>query len=387
MNQDLFIKIFEFLQCAQQELLTADAVIYQAFEENSRISQDDLRTIVNRAIASVEGLYATGSPRLTKFAYKGVCSLRDLGALNINLDDHPGQIEDIAKNVNDLKRNIGKGRPKKLYELLYNFINNLRVSNLTWDNPLSSKVISDEIIQNEIIQKLDEDNRVDFLKPVSDRVPKFLPANVEAVCKQFVDNFVPENADVSYEKYSHDGTWKEGGRTMKSTTRGILRVLKKCWNNPVLKENVNEGTYVNTVIMPVIQAALKDMPLLISCSERQSHASADRKGDIGRKPDIMVEVERNAQMYEILYAECSRMFSPPRKKLDDQVKLWRVMNDGMYWLRKFCKPEKGQFGILGVQVFRKMFRVNVLIRDEYDIHFHYRLIESEIPVRQSDVKT
>ncbi|CAG8549053.1 10227_t:CDS:1 [Paraglomus brasilianum] len=40
---------------------------------------------------------------------------------------------------------------------------------------------------------------------------------------------------------------------------------------------VNESTYVNTIIMPTIQAALKDTPLRssISCSKRQSYVSAN----------------------------------------------------------------------------------------------------------------
>ncbi|CAG8632175.1 1893_t:CDS:1, partial [Paraglomus brasilianum] len=108
-------------------------------------------------------------------------------------------------------------------------------------------------------------------------------------------------------------------------TRGIPGVLvsvkygifvrTNCWNNPVLRHefegSLNEGTYMSTVIMPAIQAALKGTPFIISCGERQSCASADRKGGKrGRKPDIMVEVRQEKTAY---------------------------------WLRKSCKPQKGQF--------------------------------------------
>jgi len=72
------------------------------------------------------------------------------------------------------------------------------------------------------------------------------------------------------------------------------------------EKSLNEGTYVSVVIMPAIRAALKDTPFIISSGERQSCASADRKGGNGRKPDIMVEVRRE-NMHEILYAECSRV--------------------------------------------------------------------------------
>lgn len=67
--------------------------------------------------------------------------------------------------------------------------------------------------------------------------------------------------------------------------------------------SLNEGTYMSTVIMPAIQAALKGTPFIISCGERQSCASADRKGGKrGRKPDIMVEVRQEKTAYEILLA-------------------------------------------------------------------------------------
>ena len=59
----------------------------------------------------------------------------------------------------------------------------------------------------------------------------------------------------------------------------------------------------------------------------------------------MVEVERAKLMHEILYAECFRISCPQQKGVDDQIKLWRETNDGMYWVRKVCKPTKGQFGI------------------------------------------
>ena len=56
------------------------------------------------------------------------------------------------------------------------------------------------------------------------------------------------------------------------------------------------------------------------------------------------------KVYELLYGECSRIFCTPQKELDNKVKLWREVNDGLYWARKGCKPEKEQFGIVGIQI-------------------------------------
>ncbi|RIA92729.1 hypothetical protein C1645_820228 [Glomus cerebriforme] len=49
---------------------------------------------------------------------------------------------------------------------------------------------------------------------------------------------------------------------------------------------------------------------------------------------------------------------------------YRETNDGLYWAQKGCKPEKEQFGIVGIQV-----------AGEDEIHRYYHLHSAEIPVR------
>lgn len=144
------------------------------------------------------------------------------------------------------------------------------------------------------------------------------------------------------------------------------------------------------MIVPAIRAALKGIPLststLVSSSERQSTASADRRGDgrTGRRPDVMFMVKRGVKKYELLYTECSRLFCTAQKEKDDEVKLWRECNDGMYWVNNSCKPNKGEFGIIGMQVAGNKLRLHALIRDMADIHRYYKLHESLIPVQRSD---
>ncbi|CAG8726862.1 6158_t:CDS:2, partial [Funneliformis caledonium] len=36
-----------------------------------------------------------------------------------------------------------------------------------------------------------------------------------------------------------------------------------------------------------------------------------------------------------------------QKERDDQVKLWREVNDRIYWTCKSCKPDKDEFRIIG----------------------------------------
>jgi hypothetical protein len=84
-------------------------------------------------------------------------------------------------------------------------------------------------------------------------------------------------------------------------------------------------------------------------AERQSAASADRKGGRGKRPDIMFLVKKQEKLYELIFVECSRLVCPDSKKVEDKAKLWRETNDGMAFVRKSCTPEDS-FATLGIQV-------------------------------------
>ncbi|CAG8796662.1 11183_t:CDS:1, partial [Gigaspora rosea] len=51
------------------------------------------------------------------------------------------------------------------------------------------------------------------------------------------------------------------------------------------------------------------------------------------------------------------------KDKDDEIKLWREANNGMYWAHKSTKPDQDEFGIVAIQVAGSIIRLNVLIRD------------------------
>ncbi|CAG8563836.1 5221_t:CDS:2, partial [Scutellospora calospora] len=72
------------------------------------------------------------------------------------------------------------------------------------------------------------------------------------------------------------------------------------------------------------------------------------------------------------------------KKLDDDIKLWRECNDGIYYTRKFLNPEKDQFGIVWIQIAGDTLYLNVLIRDTMNIHKYYNIEMVKIPVQKSD---
>lgn len=118
----------------------------------------------------------------------------------------------------------------------------------------------------------------------------------------------------------------------------------------------------------------------------------------------MFVLKHGEYIYELIYAECSRLVCTERKKRNDSVKLWREVNDGIFWTRKGCYPDKDKFGIIGIQVagmfsfsyytfhritmshtkIGRTLHLNVLIRDSGDIHRYYHLKSAEIPVQQAE---
>ncbi|RGB23476.1 hypothetical protein C1646_774447 [Rhizophagus diaphanus] len=328
MSSELYSKIYNFLVTANQEHITAISVIYQGIEEDPWISQNDLRRVVDQAIG-----------------FAKVCSLRDIGAVKMN-KERPLNSDEIKKNINELKAKLKKNTTTPINQHLYFGIDNVNISELSWMDPLASQVISDK---SEIVKKLPGQFKHTFMKPVQQMVPLSLLSAVKRKCNEFVATFI-ENHEIDLpRKLIHDGTWKETENELAISRREFwIHCKSDSWNNPAFGanfvESLNEGTYMTNVIVPAIRATLKNLPLgkstFVSSSEYQSSASANRKA---------------------------------QKERDDQVKLWREVNDGMYWTHKSCKPDKNEFGIIGVQIAGKKLYLSVLIRDMSEVHRYYRL--------------
>ena len=62
---DLYTKIYNFLLNAEEEDITAGSVIYQGIEDNPWITQNELKSIIERAVAFVKNQYDRGSSRHT----------------------------------------------------------------------------------------------------------------------------------------------------------------------------------------------------------------------------------------------------------------------------------------------------------------------------------
>ncbi|CAG8520809.1 13246_t:CDS:2 [Gigaspora rosea] len=199
------------------------------------------------------------------------------------------------------------------------------------------------------------------MKPLENMKP-VIPEIVQEKCNEFVENFSIEILDELSQKLSHNKTWKKPEEVLVEITEEILNTLDNVWRNPAFcpkfEKQQSEGTYVTDVIVPLLRAALKELSVrkitLLSTAERQSVASADRKGDgkQGKRPDVMLIEEG--------------------------------MNDGMTWVHKGCKPDKNEFGILGIQIAGKIMHLNILIKDTDKIHHLYHLCSVEIPLQPTD---
>ncbi|CAG8634224.1 42724_t:CDS:2 [Gigaspora margarita] len=303
------------------------------------------------------------------------------------------RLVDKGHNIVKLKRKLEKDL-SPLYLHLLSSVKNSSIQGLTWKNPLANQIIKDDA---SFIKSLRNNSNTKglyetFMKPIRQMKPT-LPLSVENVCREFVSNFSDSNYSGFSEKLIHDGTWKESENKILSVVNEIFKTMEDIWNNSALNFEVagvlNEGTYQSTVIVPFIRAVLKNLPfrfLFISTSERESIASADRKGDskVGRRPDIMFMVKHLDVLFEIMYVECSRLVCTSQKKVDDDIKLWRECNDGMYYTRKTLHPDKDQFGIVGIQIAEDILHLNVLIRDKTNVNRYYNIESAKIPVQKSD---
>ncbi|CAG8666949.1 22358_t:CDS:2 [Cetraspora pellucida] len=306
----------------------------------------------------------TDAEKTFENAFEGVCSLRDIGAVETN-EKRPLKSNQIAKNIDELKRKLKKNK-SRLYQSLHSSLIRVNLSKLKWRDSLASQVISDD---SKLVQELEDELRDSFTEPKRKMAPRSLPTIVQRKCKEFVDSFIEDHVTSLPRKLTHNGEWKESGPELVNVTEKILDSLRDAWNNPAFspkfEESQRESTYVNKIILPAIRASLKYLPLrkstYVSSSERKSNASADRKenGRFGKRPDIMFVMKRG----ELLYTECSHLSCSARKERDDGVKLWRETNDGSG--KKMC--------------------LNDLIRDNSDVHRYYHLHESTIPIQQLDL--
>ncbi|CAB5183399.1 unnamed protein product [Rhizophagus irregularis] len=147
-----------------------------------------------------------------------------------------------------------------------------------------------------------------------------------------------------YKKFTYNKQWIENNEELEKITTNILNVIENNWSNSAFTlefaKEQSEGTYVADIIIPYF---------LQYNAERQSIASADRI-----------------------------------KEGDDEIKLWREANNGMFWIKTLRKPEKEQFTIIGIQIAGKEIYLNALMTDKQNINRYYHLQKTEVPIQKTE---
>ncbi|POG67953.1 hypothetical protein GLOIN_2v1800021 [Rhizophagus irregularis DAOM 181602=DAOM 197198] len=370
----LYDFICNFLRIALPEHITAFSVIYQAMNEEPWIVKENLRQIFHQAITSVIPSYASNSEKYQK-----------LMSLPLKEEELPD--ETIKNNLRILKGNLKRSK-SRYAKILRKSVGKVKSSDLSWRDPLASQVLSSEM---EMVKQLPEEEYESFMEPVK-YMQASLPNSIKTTCDEFLINYDDGSTEIPPQKLSHEN-WIEKEEVLKDIAIRILNTLGEIWKNPAFSpkfaKTQSEGTYVADIIVPVIRATLKDLPIgksaYISTAERQSVASKDRRGGKGKRPDIMFIAKHMDRIYELVFAECSRIICSNVKEDDDKVKLWRELNDALYWTNRGCKlEEKNEFGILGFQVAGQKFDLYVLIRDKENISRLFLLRSVSIPTQYMD---
>ncbi len=93
--------------------------------------------------------------------------------------------------------------------------------------------------------------------------PSSISLEVCDVCRNFVSKHSEFQIEVIFDLLSHDGNWKDSKEVLSEVTIGILNTLSDSWENPAFSSkfvgSLNEDTYVTNVIVPAIQATLKNL--------------------------------------------------------------------------------------------------------------------------------
>lgn len=134
-------------------------------------------TLANKSNTRNSSRYITLLEILQEFdiSYKVVCSLRNIGAVKTN-EEKPLSEEQILHNIDTLKRKLKKKISIPLYQHLYDNVGDVQVSELTWKDPLASRVIS---YNSKLVERLPPQLRDSFLRPVKVMVPQSLPPLVQ----------------------------------------------------------------------------------------------------------------------------------------------------------------------------------------------------------------
>ena len=105
---------------------------------------------------------------------------------------------------------------------------------------------------------------ISFKKLAKEMIPETIPPMIQEKCNKFVSNFPTRSVSRLPHGLSHTGDRKESEEKLIEVAIKILEALKNILCNPAFHpkfvETLNEGTYVNNVVVPLIHATLFNNP-------------------------------------------------------------------------------------------------------------------------------
>ncbi|CAI2195951.1 13882_t:CDS:2, partial [Funneliformis geosporum] len=120
---------------------------------------------------------------------------------------------------------------------------------------LANQVISDD---SDLVKDLGKSAYQSFMKPIQNMQP-IIPKIIQEKCNSFVEKFTIERSDELLPKISHNKIWKESEEVLVKITGEILNTLPAF--TPKFENTQSKGTYVTDIIVPLLRATLKKLPI------------------------------------------------------------------------------------------------------------------------------
>ncbi|CAG8617842.1 9389_t:CDS:2, partial [Diversispora eburnea] len=320
-SADTFVPLCDFLKIASLSKITISRIFTQQWklhkiqskEEDCKYFINLLREVENEIVDSLhkEHIGLLQDSVRIHYAYDELISLLDTGELRGNFKGNTNW-KDMASNNIAILKNMIKSEKTYAHKHVFTKISNVRVEDLSQDDPLYLGVIdlsSDKF-------KIAENQYSDLAEGRVSIRELNKSADIKEICEDFV------------------------------ARRDEIQRLRKFVISP--DEQVSHKNSLVKTIARLIDTTMYRFPMNyeveITRSERQSIASKNRKiqeqkGSRGNKPDLMIRVIFRNKWEEIVYFESGKWSCSGNKIRSDRNKLVQFCIDGSDELTKICKKE------------------------------------------------
>ncbi|CAG8684626.1 1656_t:CDS:2, partial [Dentiscutata heterogama] len=328
--------------------------------------------------------------------WKELKILVDEGLIRFETDEPPDWKVHAIRNIGNIKDRLQKANTS-VHERLLEEIQDVDLSDLTYDNPLANGIID---LGSSQYQLMEDDYDVLVGEKVGIRNLR-KGALIKGVCADFIikrteiQNQCKFIIAPSETRRHKEWIESENNRVLiatnitdtllQETKRNVLRKISKASENALVD-----------VIARIIEASLYQMPvnfdIEVTRNDRQSIASKKRKnrqetGSRGNKPVLMIRAFFKNKWNELAYVESGKWRSTDTKTLNDHNKLARLSLDGYTDMsKKTKKNELYKFCIIfGINITDDHCVVIHGLSREKGIKFYFPIIKAKIPFHNETV--